>query len=132
MIDETLGLAWRAPSSQVSIIQSHDGLDTEASFGLDVGSQKAEFIVLSRYKPTQRRLDVGIRFSKVFPSFFAHLVPKLAVLSAVRVPVAGTIDVGMSVDGEVDSVGFSLSGGQGKNYLADADQAVAEAAENLR
>ena len=119
MIDETLGLAWRAPSSQVSLIQNDDGIEAEAIFALDIGNQKAEFIVLSQYQPLKKRLDAGIRFSNVAPAMFAHLETKLAPLADIKLSLDGSIDVGMSIDGVIDKVGFSIKGGPGKVTLPD-------------
>ncbi|MEQ8195373.1 MAG: hypothetical protein RIB59_12880, partial [Rhodospirillales bacterium] len=117
LVDETLGLAWHAPASQLSLVQSRNGLEAEAIFGLDIGRQRAEFIILGRYQPSQRRLDVGIRFSKVVPAFFAHLEKKLAPLEAFKVPLKGTIDIGMPVDGVIDRISFDVSSEPGTIVL---------------
>ncbi len=119
LIDETLGLAWHAPSSQVSLIQNEDGLEAEAVFALDIGKQKAEFVVLSQYQPTIQKLDVGIRFSKVVPAMFSHLTAKLAPLADLSVPLGGSVDIGMTIDGKIDTAGFSITGAAGKIALPE-------------
>jgi hypothetical protein len=119
LIDETLGLAWHAPSSQVSLVQNEDGLEAEAIFALDIGKQKAEFVVLSQYQPARKKLSVGIRFDKVVPAMFSHLESKMAPLADLRIPLGGSIDVGMSIDGDIDTVGFNLTGGSGKLALPE-------------
>ncbi|MEX2451440.1 MAG: hypothetical protein WD407_11345, partial [Rhodospirillales bacterium] len=84
LMDETLGLAWHAPSSQLSLIQNQNGLEAEAVFGLDVGKQRAEFLVLGRYQSSRRKLDVSIRFSKVVPALFSHLEDKLTFIADIK------------------------------------------------
>ena len=119
LIDETLGLAWRAPSSQVSLVRNKDGLEAEAIFALDISNQKAEFVVLSQYQPMKKRLDISIRFTKVAPALFAHLESNLAPLADIKLPLGGSVDIGMSIDGAIDTVGFNLSGGPGKISLPE-------------
>jgi hypothetical protein len=115
--DQSLEMSWMAPSAQMSLRRDPLGVKGEVSFDLDVEDQKAHVSVVGDYLARDRRIDLGVDFSRVIPAVFSRLSPQLEPLRALDVPLEGTLTVSMTVDGVVEMVGFDLTGGGGQVVL---------------
>ena len=117
--DQLLETSWRAPSAQVRLRRDAAGIRGEVDLALDVEGHRAELSALGEYRADDGQLDVGLEFSGLRPSLFARLAPVLEPLSAVAMPLAGTVSATLRDDGAIETVGFDLSGEGGELSLPD-------------
>ena len=131
--DRVLQKTWRAPSLRLRLWRQGAGIGGSASVGLEAGGRLARVSASGRYGVAERRIDFDVDFSDVVPAEFAEILPEMAALSAVEVPLAGTLRIAMSVDGELENVSFDVTGGGGGLSLpAPLDQRFGVAKLNVR
>jgi len=111
--DERLATEWRAPTSDASLVREETGLTGEVFLELDVDGRPADITVLGDYRTDSRRLDVGVSFGALRPAAYARMAPELRVLDGLDLPLRGTITFTLSGDGEVEGVGFDVTGAAG-------------------
>ena len=112
-VDTALGASWHAPSGDAQLRRVDGGLDAEFSLGLEVGRETADLSIIGTFDQQSQRIDLGISFDALTPSSFAKLSPKLEMLSAVDLPVSGTLTLSMLPNGQVEGFGFDLEGKAG-------------------
>ena len=121
--DRVLQKTWRAPSMQIQLWRQADSIGGSASFGLEAGERLARVSASGSYGVADRRIDLDVEFSDIVPAEFAEVLPEMAALSAVEVPLAGTMRIAMSVGGELGEMAFDVAGGGGRLSLpAPLDQ----------
>ena len=131
--DRVLQKTWRAPSMRMRLWREAAGIGGSASFELEAGERLARVNANGRYGLAERRVDLDVNFSDVVPAEFAEILPEMAALSAVEVPLAGTLRIAMSVDGELGDLAFNVTGGGGRLSLpAPLDQRFGVAGLNAR
>ena len=117
--DRVLQKTWRAPSTEVRLWRQATGIGGSASFELEAGDRLARVKASGSYRMDARRVDLDVDFSDVVPAEFAQVLPEMAALSAFEVPLAGTLRIDMSVDGELGDLAFDVRGGGGRLALPD-------------
>ncbi len=112
-LDNMTGITWRAPMADARIRRSTDGLEAELDLGVDVAGKTANLSVLGSFYSNLHRIDLGISFNSLNPSSLAGLLPQIEIVSTVDVPLSGTIMLSTKTDGNIEGVGFDLSGAAG-------------------
>jgi len=111
--DQKLGVSWKMPFTQMALKREAQGISGEVSFDLQVNGGRTHFTILGDYRPTGRRLDLGIAFGEIVPAVFAGLTPEFEPLDAFDLPVQGTVTASITADGVIEGVGFDLYAGDG-------------------
>ena len=115
--DRGLGTTWRTPANRVSLVRIPGGIKGDISFDLSVEDQQTQVTIAGTYLAAGRKLDFGMEFGAIDSALLSHLSPHLAPLTALDLPVWGTITAAMDIDGTVDKVGFGLNGDAGRVRL---------------
>lgn len=115
--DQRLKTIWKSPSTQVTLWRKDTGIKGKVSLAPEAGGKKAQIAVSGDYKTKGGRLDLEIGFKDISPAAFADLSPELTRLNALDLPLGGTVNISVSLDGVVESAGFDLSGGNGRLAL---------------
>lgn len=111
--DRALGTTWKAPGANAQFSRVAGGIEAELDLGIELGQKRAEVSILGRYSRARQRADLGVSFDDVTPADFAALSPTMEALTALDVPLSGTVTLSMKQNGAVEGVGFDLSGGAG-------------------
>ncbi len=114
IIDQVLGTSWHAPNTELNLRREENGIDAEISLNLQLQKRLAHLTVLGGYQRDSGHLDFGIEFADIVPAVFASVSPKLEALSAIGVPIGGTLLFSMDIGGEVEAVDFDLQAGTGR------------------
>lgn len=114
IIDRRLQTSWRAPNTEVKLDRHETGIDAEVSLNLEVQKRLAHLTLLGGYQRDTERLDFGVEFADIVPAAFSQLSPKLESLSALGVPLQGTLLVSLTLGGTVEAMDFDLRGGAGR------------------
>ena len=117
--DRRLGMSWHAPHATVTLVRDADGVAAEATLDVDIAGNSAAITARGRYARADGTLSARLEFADVQPQWLGQSVPGLERLSAVQVPVSGTLDVALGADGAVSQVVFDLSAGAGRVALLD-------------
>jgi len=121
--DRVLQKTWRAPSMRIRLWREAAGIGGSASFELEAGERLARVNVSGSYGLAARRVELDVDFLDVVPAEFSEVVPEMAALSAVEVPLAGTLRISISVGGEFENLSFDVTGSSGELSLpAPLDQ----------
>lgn len=118
IVDLHLGRSWRAPAADVRLRRDGEGISGTAAFDVAVEDEPESRIeVHGAYRTATGRTELDISFGRAKPATFAPLAPAFALLSAFELPVGGKVAVALDRDGQIDGVGFDLSGDEGRLAL---------------
>ncbi|MCK4939285.1 MAG: hypothetical protein KAR80_03260, partial [Rhodospirillaceae bacterium] len=112
-LDNTTGVTWYAPMADARLRRSDAGLEAELDLGVDVDGKTANLSVLGSFYSNLHRVDLGVSFSSLNPSSLVGLLPQIDVVSTIDIPLSGTITLSTKTDGNIEGVGFDLSGEAG-------------------
>ncbi|TCS62160.1 YhdP family protein [Varunaivibrio sulfuroxidans] len=113
IVDERTALVWNASSSDIDIRRDSKGLKGEATLNLDGPQGKSEVSLIGTYDQAANRIDMGGSFDALNPSAYAELSDRIGFLSALDVPLQGTLTASLTPRGDFESIGFDLTGGRG-------------------
>lgn len=111
--DQVTDKRWQVPVGYVRLDRAPHGLLATGSVLIDVDGRIADVTLNGTYRTEGERLDVSATFSDISPAAFAGLDARLADLAIVDLPLSGTLIVGLTMGGGVDTVGFNIKGGAG-------------------
>lgn len=112
-LDNTTGLSWRAPLADARLRRVENGIEAELDLGVEISGKTADLSVLGSFDSAMHRVDMGISFEQLNPSSLAQLLPAIDIVSTIDVPLSGTVTISAKTDGNVESIGFDLSGKDG-------------------
>lgn len=112
-VDQNLRSTWRAPKAQVQLARIATGIKGDVTMDVQVGNSQASIALLGEYLEKDRRFDIGVDFNNLRPADFAEVSTTVSVLSALDVPLQGTLTFSMLTDGLVESLGFDVVGKSG-------------------
>jgi hypothetical protein len=115
--DTVRGQSWVTPDAQLSILRDRNRIDADVSMLVDLADSVAEVSIVGSYDDVTERVDAGVSFSSIIPSEFANTTPVLAFLEDIQFPVQGTLTISSSIDGQLDAVGFDVTGEAGRVSL---------------
>ena len=119
LVDEEAGTSWQATDTDVVLARDDKGITGSVSLDLALGETVAEMSGHIGYDRSARTLDAGISFNNVSPAEVAKMQKIGGGLEGFAVPLAGTVTATMNLDGDVEALGFDITGGQGKIVLPE-------------
>ncbi len=121
--DRQLGVKWRAPETDVSLIRLGEKVSVSAELILkagDAGADKtAAFTLLGDYDLTKKVAKMTLGFADLNPVIFAPLSEKLNPLGSFDLLLSGTVDMIALADGEIRQFEFNLTSRKGRIVLRE-------------
>lgn len=112
--DRKAGRTWIAPQVRARVSRENGGIRGEADFLLDMDGAVADLSVVGTFDPEARRIDAGVTFDDLVPSTFSGAAPAFEPLRALEVPIQGTVTMTATLGGQLETVGFDISGKGGR------------------
>ncbi|MCH7937603.1 MAG: hypothetical protein IH994_11020, partial [Proteobacteria bacterium] len=124
--DQLLGRTWVTPSANVSLLRDASGIRGSVNLDIDVNGRQTEISISGVYQTALKRFDLVADFSEVSPVAFSSMYYELGPLRAFALPLKGMVTAGVTLDGQVEWVGFDLVGGRGVlNLPGPVEQSLA-------
>ena len=112
--DQHLGKTWHATQATLTIRRSKDGMIGKAQLTFALQDTLARLEGILAYYRATNKLSVEFTFAQLQPSALAVVIPDLAGLMGVDVPVSGTVSVTLNAQARIDTVHFELSSEAGR------------------
>jgi hypothetical protein len=112
--DQILGVSWRSSQANLVLQRSSIGLSVDADINLEIGRQRSRLTGELSYERLGQTVSLAIQFRDLNPALIADGAPRLALLSAIDLPVSGSLGVQMRADGQVDFLAFDLDSSRGR------------------
>ena len=112
--DRVLNRLWIAPVADIRLTRDALGIAGEVSLEMNLAGRTSQVLAKGAYLSDEKRLNLSVDFEELSPETLVGFHPELQRFAGLKIPLQGTVTVGMSVDGTPDEVGFRLSGGAGK------------------
>ena len=124
--DQLLGKTWVTPSANVSLLRDAAGIRGSVDLDIDVDGRQTEVSISGVYQTALKRFDLVADFSEVSPVAFSSMYYELGPLRAFALPLKGMVTAGVTLEGQVEWVGFDLAGGRGVlNLPGPVEQSLA-------
>ncbi len=118
--DRQRGMTWTAPNSDVTFRRDERGLAVQASLDLDLGGQQGHLVVSGVYLTAEHVIDLALSGGGIKPASLASLTPALDFLSAVQVPIGGSVKMRYQLGQGVTALEADVAAGQGLLDLTPA------------
>lgn len=115
--DNVAGRSWVTPDAHLTVRRIDEGFSLGANFVANLDGSVADFLVSGTIDEATGRLDAGVSFEGVNPSVFSEIGDFAAFLSRIDLTSDGLVTIAGNVDGQLDSIGFDLTGGDGQIAL---------------
>jgi hypothetical protein len=112
--DESLGLILQAPKSDIVLRRTPNGLAGTIEGLARLGDLEVPLSGTATYDRASESIRSTLRFAEVNPADIATLVPQLAELDAIDMPVSGEIDVALDAEGRIGRTAFEVAGRSGR------------------
>jgi hypothetical protein len=113
--DQRTGRSWQADHVAATMERTAQGLSGELSLALPIGPSTPELLASYRYAAAEQTLDLDVAVDGIEPAAVPPLLPELAQLRHLQLPVSGTlkarIDLGRRI---VESLRIDLAFGKGR------------------
>ena len=119
LVDEKLNTTWHSPKADVKLLRDAKGISGQASLGLDLDGEHAEIDADVGYDRDARKIDIGLSFANLSLARIAAKQDLGKEIERFAVPLSGTVTASFDLDGNVEVLGFDLTGGPGKIALPD-------------
>lgn len=118
LVDKQNDTVWHAPRVDLQVARDQDGIAGQGLAEINFENTTAAFALGIHYSNADKRLGVDIGFEKIAPAHLARLMPELAPLTAVDLPLAGQVRTLYDVTGgKLDRLEFDMAGGEGRFVL---------------
>lgn len=117
LVDEKLNTTWHSPKADVKLRRDAKGISGQASLGLDLDGEHAEIDADVGYDRDARKIDIGLSFANLSPARVAAKQDLGKEIDGFAVPLSGTVTASFDLDGNVEVLGFDVTGGPGKIAL---------------
>ncbi|MFZ0693230.1 MAG: AsmA-like C-terminal domain-containing protein, partial [Alphaproteobacteria bacterium] len=117
LVDEKLNTTWHSPKADVKLRRDAKGISGQASLGLDLDGERAEIDADVSYDRDARKIDIGLSFANLSPARIAAKQDLGKEIEGFAVPLSGTVTASFDLDGDVEVLGFDVTGGPGKIAL---------------
>lgn len=118
--DRVAGSYFRSRDSEVVLLKSKSGIAGDARLNLQYGDRLADFTIRSGIEKDGLGYFAALDFNGVQPgAFAASLPPQLSAITALSMPLSGSLSLSGTLRGELKSLDFNLLGGRGKLELVD-------------
>ncbi len=115
--DRVLGVVWHAPDADLEFQRIPAGLEARGGLTVDFGGAPGRVDGRVVYTRDGDGLDGELRLAGIRPALLGRLGGPLAGLSALDMPLSGTIRAHGTAAGVLDQVSFDLSGDAGQLVL---------------
>jgi len=119
IIDQVLKRSWQVPATDVRLQKDVFGIKGTVSMVIDVEDRQTEIELTGGFWPDQGRIQLAAGFGEVSPVAFASIISELGPLKTFDLPLKGKISVSASVNGNIDSIDFDLTGSHGQLRLPE-------------
>ena len=128
LVDVQTGRRWQADGVDATIERDGEDLTGDLSTSLGVGARAARLHARYRYSTSGKTFDLAVEVGTIEPSAFAALLPELAPLAAVNLPVSGTFETRfdlarLTIDGARLDAGFG-AGSVRSSFLPGGELAL--------
>jgi hypothetical protein len=117
--DQIVGRRWQAAHLEAVIARDEAGSAGDLAVALTIGAETSEVHATYRYAAARRKLDFSASADRVDPSAFAPLLPVLAPLANVHIPVSGSLASQFDFD-EAKFEGLRVDLGLGAGWVDSA------------
>ncbi|MBE9557679.1 MAG: hypothetical protein IMF08_12545 [Proteobacteria bacterium] len=118
--DRVAGSYFRSPDAEIVLLKGKAGISGDANLKLQYGDREADFTIRAGIKKDDLSYSAALDFRDVEPAAFAtSLPPQLAAITALSMPLSGSVSLNGKVRGELESFDFDLLGAAGKLELLD-------------
>ena len=117
LVDEKLVTTWHAPQADVALFRDEKGIRGDAALKVDLGGDSAEVDADVGYDRDAHKIDVGVTFGNISPAQIGAKQTPVGGLEGFAVPLNGTLTGSLDIDGNVEVLGFDITGGPGKIAL---------------
>ncbi len=111
--DRLIGKTWTAPVGYLHLDRAPHGLLATGLVRIDVDGRSADISLHGSYRTDGERLDMTASFADISPASFSSIYYMLGPMSALALPLSGTVVIGLKRDGTVETIGFNVKGGRG-------------------
>lgn len=112
--DRKLGRVWHAPWADIELRRDAAGLAGAVELELELAGTQADIGAGFVYDKALKRIDLGGTFTDVRPEAIGSLVPPLAPLGGLSMPLDGSLSASLDASGVLDSLHFEVTGGAGE------------------
>jgi len=112
--DRLLGSSWTASRAAITLFRNKRGIFGDLALAVDVEERTAELDGEFRYIALDRQLTMNFSLADWEMAKLQHLVPALAPLGGLRVPIGGTVEFALNTDnGALQGARIDLYSGAG-------------------
>lgn len=112
------GLTWSAPAARARLRRDAEGVSIASTARLTGdGGNWVDVGVSGVYTRDRSRISLGVAVDGFKPSMLAELSPDVALLRGLDIALSGRLNIEADGHGDVRSVDFDLSGGNGRITL---------------
>jgi hypothetical protein len=112
--DRLLGSSWSASRAAITLFRNKRGIFGDFALAVDVEDRTAELDGEFRYVALDRQLTMNLSLADWEVAKLQHLVPALAPLGGLRVPIGGTVEFALSTEnGALQGARIDLNSGAG-------------------
>jgi hypothetical protein len=111
---------FRSPDAEIVLLKGKSGITGDAKLKLQYGDREADFTIRTGIAKDDLSYFAALDFTDVQPAAFAtSLPPQLSAITALSMPLSGSVNLNGKVRGELESFDFDLLGAAGKLELID-------------
>ena len=110
---------WRANAVDASLDMVAPGLAGSVALDLELGERPLHLEADYVYDDTAASIALALYLHELWPGDLETLVPDLAPLAALELPVSGTLETTVDENFEIGDIAFDLSGGAGRLNLPE-------------
>ncbi|HEX3501202.1 MAG TPA: DUF3971 domain-containing protein, partial [Stellaceae bacterium] len=112
--DRLLGSSWTASRAAITLFRNKHGIFGDLALAVDVEERTAELDGEFRYIALDHQLTMNLSLADWEMAKLQHLVPALAPLGGLRVPIGGTVEFALNTKtGEMQGARVDLNSGAG-------------------
>jgi hypothetical protein len=113
LFDQATGRMWRVPRADVVMTRNETGIKADATLLIDLAGELARVSATALYLAGERQIDVSARTTPFEPATLAAIDPRLAGLSALRMPISGKTQFRLDPAGRLLGLEFDITGTAG-------------------
>lgn len=118
--DRVAGSYFRSPDAEIVLLKGSSGITGDAKLKLQYGDRQADFTISAGINKDDLGYFAALNFNDVEPAAFAtSLPPQLSAITALSMPLNGSVNLHGKLRGELESFDFDLLGAAGKLELTD-------------
>ena len=112
--DRLLGASWTASRAAITLFRNKRGIFGDLALAVDLEDRTAELDGEFRYVALDRQLTMNFSLADWEMAKLQHLVPALAPLGGLRVPIGGTVEFALDTEnGALEGARVDLNSGAG-------------------